>query len=178
MSENLAAQAPILRDTGEQPGEELPSQARPEPVTGAALASVEHIEPVDYPPTTLLVGEVFLPCDDQAPRQARRILAATLDVWGLGHLLETASVVLAELVTNAVRHAGGRQIGLTLWRRMTLVHISVRDCSRSLPCLILTGPFPTTAESSRGLQLVAAYTFRWGTELLPGGKRVWAEIAV
>lgn len=176
MRENLAARAPIHRDTGEPPVEELPRGTRTEPVAHAE--SVEHIEPVGFPPTTLLVGEVFLPCDEQAPRQARRILAATLDVWGLGHLLETASVVLAELVTNAVRHAGGRQIGLTLWRRMTLVQISVRDCSRSLPCLIMTGPFPTTAEHSRGLQLVAAYTFRWGTELLPGGKRVWAEIAV
>jgi hypothetical protein len=177
MHENLTAQAPIHRDTGEGSGDELPRNTQPEPAS-TVFTSAQHIEPVDCPPTTLLVGEVFLPCDEQAPRQARRILAATLDVWGLGHLLESASVVLAELVTNAVRHAGGRQIGLTLWRRMTLVHISVRDCSRSLPCLILTGPFPTTAESSRGLQLVAAYTFRWGTELLPGGKRVWAEIAV
>ncbi|MDX6311427.1 MAG: hypothetical protein QOF44_891 [Streptomyces sp.] len=174
MRENLAAQAPIHRDTGEAPTDGIPRNTAPEPADEPA----QPVEPVDYPPITLLVGEVFLPCDEQAPRQARRILDATLDVWGLSHLMETASVVLAELVTNAVRHAGGRQIGLTLWRRLTLVHISVRDCSRSLPCLILTGPFPTTAEGSRGLQLVAAYTFRWGTELLPGGKRVWAEIAV
>ncbi|MCW2871891.1 MAG: ATP-binding protein [Streptomyces oryziradicis] len=167
MSENLAAQAPVRR-FAEGDSSDVTAEPPPEP----------SLEPVDYPPTTTLVGEVFLPCDEQASGQARRILSATLDVWGLSHLFETASTVLAELVSNAVRHAGGRQIGLTLWRRLTLVHISVRDCSRALPCLIMTGPFPTTAESGRGLQLVAALTFRWGTELLPGGKRVWAEIAV
>jgi hypothetical protein len=167
MRENLAAQPPVRRGAGEDSADSA-SEPHPAPLN----------EPVDVPPVALLVGEVFLPCDEHAPTQARRILTATLDVWGLGHMLDAAGVVLQELVTNAIRHAGGRQIGLTLWRRMTLIHISVRDCSRALPCMITTGPFPTTAEGGRGMQLVAAYTFRWGAELLPGGKRVWAELAV
>lgn len=167
MRENLAARPPIRRGVGDDRAD-LSAELLPGPSS----------EPVDCPPVAVLVGEVFLPCDDHAPTQARRILTATLDVWGLSDMLEAAGLVLQELVTNAVRHAGGRQIGLTLWRRLTLVHISVRDCSRALPCVITTGPFPTTAEGGRGLQLVAAYTFRWGAELLPGGKRVWAELAV
>jgi hypothetical protein len=166
MRENLTAQPPVRRGSADDRAD-----------SSAELPSEPSGEPVDCPPVALLVGEVFLPCDEYAPTQARRILTATLDVWGLSDVLETAGVVLQELVTNAVRHAGGRQIGVTLWRRLTLIHISVRDCSRALPCVISTGPFPTTAEGGRGLQLVDAYTFRWGAELLPGGKRVWAELA-
>lgn len=169
MPENLAAQPPAGRGAEHGYGIDGMS-AQPSPRHGT--------EPVGGPPAALLVGEVFLPCDEQAPGQARRILTATLDVWGLAHMVEAAGTVLQELVANAVRHAGGRQIALTLWRRLTLIHVSVRDCSRSLPCLIQTGPFPTIADGGRGLHLVAAFAFRWGAELLPGGKRVWAELAL
>lgn len=77
-----------------------------------------------------------------------------------------------------MRHAGGGDVGITLWRRLSLVHLSVRDGSRALPCLRLTGLPPTWPENGSGLQAVSSLSFRWGTELLPAGKRVWAEIAV
>ncbi|MFD3454626.1 ATP-binding protein [Streptomyces sp. NPDC058691] len=134
--------------------------------------------PSGAPRASALLGEVFLPSDDLAAAHARRILSAALDSWGLGHLLETAEAVLSELVANAVRHAGGRHLGITLWRRLSLVHLSVRDGSRALPCPRLTGPPPTCPRNGSGLQAVSSLSFRWGTELLPAGKRVWAEIAV
>ncbi|MGW3244656.1 ATP-binding protein [Streptomyces sp. NPDC001070] len=173
MWDNLAAQPPLRRVA---PGDD--SGAGDESPPDTLHTRDPGVEPVVAPPATVLLGEVFLPADDLAAAQARRILAATLDVWGLGHLLDTAGIVLAELVTNAVRHAGGRRVGVTLWRRLTLVHMSVRDGSRTPPCLVLTGRLPDTTGNTRGLQVVSALTYRWGTELLPVGKRVWAEIAV
>ncbi|MFF7216688.1 ATP-binding protein [Streptomyces sp. NPDC008238] len=173
MGDNLAARPPYRRaapGAGRGAGDDSP----PDNLHTHDPAA----EPVPSPPATVLLGEVFLPADDLAPAQARRILAATLDAWDLGYLLDTAGIVLTELVSNAVRHAGGRRVGVTLSRRLTLVHMSVRDGSRTPPCLVLTGRVPDTTGSTRGLQVVSALTYRWGTELLPGGKRVWAEIAV
>ncbi|MFE0629545.1 ATP-binding protein [Streptomyces sp. NPDC058864] len=174
MGDNLAARPPFRRvapGAGHGAGDESP----PDTLHTHDAAAEPSPSP---PPATVLLGEVFLPADDLAPAQARRILAATLDVWGLGYLLDTAGLVLAELVSNAVRHAGGRRVGVALSRRLTLVHMSVRDGSRTPPCLVLTGRVPDTTGRTRGLQVVSALTYRWGTELLPGGKRVWAEIAV
>ncbi|MFI8180118.1 ATP-binding protein [Actinacidiphila glaucinigra] len=173
MGDNLAARPPFRRVA---PGADRGAGGEPPPDTLPTRDPAAA--PVTAPPATVLLGEVFLPADDLAPAQARRILAATLDVWGLGYLLDTAGIVLAELVSNAVRHAGGRRVGVMLSRRLTLVHLSVRDGSRTPPCLVLTGRVPDTTGSTRGLQVVSALTYRWGTELLPGGKRVWAEIAV
>ncbi|WP_431965108.1 ATP-binding protein [Actinacidiphila sp. bgisy160] len=173
MGDELAAQPPFWHVA---PGADR--GAGHEPALETLHTHDPAAEPVPAPLAAVLLGEVFLPADDLAPAQARRILAATLDAWGLGHLLDTASIVLAELVSNAVRHAGGRRVGVTLSRRLTLVHMSVRDASRTPPCLVLTGRVPDTTRSARGLQVVSALAYRWGTELLPGGKRVWAEIAV
>ncbi|MEU4092389.1 ATP-binding protein [Streptomyces sp. NPDC026673] len=173
MWDNLAAGPPLPRVA---PGDD--GGAGDESPPDTLLTHDPVSEPVAGPPATVLLGEVFLPADVWAPARARRILASTLEAWGLGHLLDTAGVVLAELVSNAVRHAGGRRVGITLWQRLTLVHLSVRDGSRTPPCLVLTGRVPDTTGSTRGLQVVSALSHRWGTELLPGGKRVWAEIAV
>lgn len=81
-------------------------------------------------------------------------------------------LVLSELVTNAIEHTSGAI-------RVDLepaghggVRISVTDSSR-------TPPTPRTPDErgGRGLLLIAALCRSWGTEPLPSGKRVWAEIA-
>ncbi|MFF3560753.1 ATP-binding protein [Streptomyces sp. NPDC002574] len=173
MRENPAARPPVLS---------LAPACGPDGAAATPPDSVDtrerRAEPPGAPRACTFLDEVFLPCDDLAAAHARRILSATLDTWGLGHLLGTAEAVLAELVGNAVRHAGGRHVGITLWRRLSLVHLSVRDGSRALPCLRLVGPPPICPENGSGLQAVSSLSFRWGTELLPAGKRVWAEIAV
>src|SRR5262245_53171887 len=114
---------------------QMPEDPPPRPARTSA--------PAGTPPGTEVIGEVVLPGDERAARQAERILAATLDVWGLdrpGRLRDATATVLGELVANAVRHSGGGEVGVTLRRRLTLIQISVRDASRALPCLHLTGP--------------------------------------
>ncbi|MFJ4982583.1 ATP-binding protein [Streptomyces sp. NPDC088732] len=173
MRENPAPRPPVLSLAAAR-GPDAPAAASPDRVNTRERRAAPPGAPRAWAP----LGEVFVPCDELAAAHARRLLSAALDTWGLGHLLETGEAVLAELVGNAVRHAGGRHVGITLWRRLSLVHLSVRDGSRALPCLRLTGPPPTCPEDGSGLQAVSSLSFRWGTELLPAGKRVWAEIAV
>lgn len=53
------------------------------------------------------------------------------------------------------------------------VRIGVVDFSKQRPVRGTAGP---EDEAGRGLVLVDALAAEWGTELLPWGKRVWAEL--
>ena len=43
----------------------------------------------------------------RAAGDARAFTTRILDVWGLSHHAETAELLVSELITNAVKHAGG-----------------------------------------------------------------------
>jgi hypothetical protein len=55
------------------------------------------------------------------------------------------------------------------------LRVAVVDKSRRMPEPRIVGP---DAIGGRGLHLIDALSDRWGTDLLPWGKRVWAEIAI
>jgi signal transduction histidine kinase len=56
----------------------------------------------------------------------RRLVAATLDRWGLEGTVDVATLLASELVTNAVRHAG-TDIQVTIRRQAGRVRIAVTD---------------------------------------------------
>jgi anti-sigma regulatory factor (Ser/Thr protein kinase) len=87
---------------------------------------------------------------------------------------ELACLLLTELVTNAVRYAGG-QISVRAGIRSDLLLVEVRDGSERMP--VLGDPHPD-AEGGRGLLLVDRLADRWGAEPLPVGKRVWFELSL
>lgn len=119
--------------------------------------------------------EVRLPSRPQSARVARRLVRSVLCSWGLtAPCPEQGELITGELVANAVRHAGGRTIGLRLTRRPGWLRIEVRDSSRALPCLIVSSDL--CALNGRGLFLVDTLTERWGVDLLPRGKAVWCEV--
>ncbi|MEV4613400.1 ATP-binding protein [Kitasatospora sp. NPDC049258] len=120
--------------------------------------------------------EARLPSRPSAGGIARRVVLAVLSDWGLHQHLEAGELLTGELVANAVRHAGGRTVGLRMVRRPGWVRIEVRDSSRALPCLIMsTEPLH---ESGHGLRVVSEVSDRWGADLLPRGKGVWFELKV
>ncbi|MFJ1704187.1 ATP-binding protein [Kitasatospora sp. NPDC088346] len=120
--------------------------------------------------------EARLPSRPQSAGVARRVVLAVLADWGLHQHLAAGELLTGELVANAVRHAGGRTIGLRMARRPGCVRVEVRDSSRALPCLILsTEPLH---ESGHGLRVVSEVSDRWGADLLPRGKAVWFELKV
>jgi hypothetical protein len=108
----------------------------------------------------------------RTPMAARLFVAATLERWGLGCLVDDAVLVVSELVTNAVVHARS-DVVVTLSLTGDSVRLSVGDGSRQPPAPRPLGSFD---ESGRGLSLVAAAASRWGTDVGGRGKVVWVEL--
>lgn len=108
--------------------------------------------------------------------RARREVGERLAAWLPGDLLDGVLLVLGELVGNALRHAPGAGVGLTVSVGGGRVVVEVRDGSQKPPV-----PGPGTdpyAESGRGLLLVAALALDWGWALEGEGKTTWALLPV
>lgn len=108
-----------------------------------------------------------------ACRRARELARDGCERWGLQSLAGPVSVVLSELVTNVVRHAGtAMDVRLTL--RAPYLHVAVADGHPGSPRPRNSHP---TTEGGRGLQLVRSLTERWGFLPVGEGKVVWATLA-
>lgn len=115
-----------------------------------------------------------LPGEPASVPAARRAVAAQLRRWGLAAIVDTVSLAVSELVTNAVLHAqGGLQV--TLSRVPEGARLEVGDGSARAP----QQRRPTELSGTgRGLQLVDMLALDWGVELASGtGKVVWAVFA-
>jgi anti-sigma regulatory factor (Ser/Thr protein kinase) len=108
--------------------------------------------------------------------KARRLTVEALACWSLDVLVDDAALVCSELVTNAVVHARGTSLRLTVTRRPAGVRIAVTDCSRIMPALLAGRA--AGMEHGRGLVLVDTLAVEWGTDRLHWGKRVWAHLDV
>jgi anti-sigma regulatory factor (Ser/Thr protein kinase) len=115
-----------------------------------------------------------LPAAAQAVRLARQAARDALAGWQLEDLAEPAVLIVSELVTNAVRHAGKTgTITLELTSAGTCLHVEVLDADPRWPQL---RSLDDCDESGFGLILVAALTTSWGVRQTPRGKAVWAEL--
>ncbi|MFD3453864.1 SpoIIE family protein phosphatase [Streptomyces sp. NPDC058691] len=119
------------------------------------------------------VASWSLPGDQSAVSGARNLAARQLREWGLEGLVDATTLIVSELVTNAVRHGTG-QIGLRLIRHQVLT-CEVSDAG---PCTPRPRRARATDENGRGLFLVTNLSRRWGSRSVPGGKVVWAEQAL
>lgn len=112
-----------------------------------------------------------------APRQARAFLGEVLRRWGRTDLVDDASLVVAELTTNAVVH-GQSDVTIGLSRLGAGIRLVVADSSAAPPVARVAG---ADALGGRGLRLVEAVGERWGHEQVRGGiggKVVWVELGV
>ncbi|MFF2020274.1 ATP-binding protein [Streptomyces sp. NPDC058171] len=115
-----------------------------------------------------------LPRQPESAAPARRLVRAACAVWRLDDLAEDGALIVSELVSNAVQHARRESIRITIERPGTgRVRVGVVDFSRVSP---VRGEPDPERESGRGLALVAELAENWGTDSLPWGKRVWAEL--
>ncbi|MCF1592527.1 ATP-binding SpoIIE family protein phosphatase [Streptomyces muensis] len=108
--------------------------------------------------------------DPAVVSNARKAATRQLTVWGLEQLAFTTELIVSELVTNAIRHAGG-PVGLRLIRDHVLV-CEVTDPSNTQPRLRRAR---TTDEGGRGLFLIAQLSARWGSRYGLSGKTIWTE---
>ncbi|MCM2422441.1 SpoIIE family protein phosphatase [Streptomyces sp. RKAG293] len=108
------------------------------------------------------------------PREAahaRRLTRATLRDWDLEEVSETAELLVGEVVTNAIRHAGTSEVELRLVRADALL-CEVTDDDHAVPVLLNTGP---EDEYGRGMRIVSRLARQWGTSRTAQGKTVWFE---
>ncbi|MGS2641176.1 ATP-binding protein [Streptosporangium sp. LJ11] len=110
-----------------------------------------------------------LPADLEVVGAVRRLAREALVAWGISAVAEDVTMVVSELVSNAVVH-GRAPITLSLHRHGRIVCGEVTDHSIVWPSPLLAGP---DSEHGRGLAIVAAYADRWGVESAPQGKTVW-----
>lgn len=114
------------------------------------------------------------PATLEAATQARRDIALALETWGLPQLVDVAEHVVTELVANAVEHTDAATVGASITRTGEVsARIVVTDTSRTRPAPAAPS---VDAENGRGLHLIEALAHEWGSELVHGGKRVWAEL--
>jgi|GEM_PF-608876 len=73
-----------------------------------------------------------LSADLHAAARARRLTRDQLIAWGLGHLSDTAMLLVSELVTNALRYTPG-PISLTITRMDGVVRCEVADSGGEIP---------------------------------------------
>lgn len=122
----------------------------------------------------VLPSVLELPGTLRSPGQARRFVRDELHGQLGPDQLDQAVLLVSELVTNAVLHAG-TPCTVELRADGAVVQLRVHDGGGALPVRRLR---PSDAVSTgRGLHLLEEVALRWGVEAVPhGGKVVWAEL--
>ncbi|MBL1087591.1 SpoIIE family protein phosphatase [Streptomyces actinomycinicus] len=117
------------------------------------------------------VGDWTLPREPRSVGRAREYARGQLLSWDLEPLVDTAELLVSELVTNALRYGEG-DIRLRLLLDRTLV-CEVWDSGLVQP---RRRRARDTDEGGRGLQLVGLLSAAWGSRRTPRGKTVWFEL--
>lgn len=106
---------------------------------------------------------------------ARRFVRQTLNAAEIAPAIrDRAELIVSELVTNAVLHAGTGPI-VSVRIDSENVRIEVEDTSPTAPVLREYG---LDASTGRGLRVVSNAAAEWGVETTSGGKAVWATLPV
>lgn len=118
-----------------------------------------------------LTAHVALPAGVSAIPVARRAVHRILHGWGYtqSDWLYQAELVASELVSNAVRHAGG----------CTAIEVSGLDGDVTVSAIDGSVVLPSVREpeiGGRGLFIVNELSRAWGTDIEGDGKCVWATL--
>lgn len=118
-------------------------------------------------------SRVYLPTPESVPA-ARHFVVDVLRAWGHAELVPDAALIVSELATNALHHAGS-PFRAVVDRRRGGLRVGVEDATET--------PLQRRAVtmddvSGRGVHIVEALAERWGASPLPGGKVVWAELSL
>jgi anti-sigma regulatory factor (Ser/Thr protein kinase) len=115
------------------------------------------------------VAETVFPAVPESVAAARRFTRAALGRHGVGsEVVDTASLLVSELATNAIVHATS-DIRLRV-QVSEDIRVEVSDASSAVPVLTTGG---SERESGRGLALVANLADAWDWSPRERGKVVW-----
>lgn len=135
---------------------------------GALVAVLDGMQ------NALCRADVQLPPSPESPRAARRFVEDILQGWGCGELLDTVTLLVSELVGNAVLHAGS-EVDLSV--RLLAGRLRVDVVDRSTEVLQRRNAAEGDL-SGRGSGLVELLATAWGVTGRPDGKSVWFEMAL
>jgi anti-sigma regulatory factor (Ser/Thr protein kinase) len=131
-----------------------------------AVADVPAAQPAARSASTVLP-----PTAESVPL-ARRFARSTLSDWHMDEYEEAASLLVSELVTNAVLHAR-TEVTLSFVDHGDRVVLSVGDGSPVLP---VQRRHSREAATGRGLLLLDRYSTGYGVARSTAGKQVWAVL--
>lgn len=123
---------------------------------------------------TLPVASTRLPPHPASTRAARAFVAEHLRAWHLEPAIDDATLLVSELVTNAILHAR-TPIDLIVRKVRTSVRVEVFDEGGGVARALHPD---AEASAGRGHGLVQAVAARWGVDDAEVGKTVWFEIAL
>jgi anti-sigma regulatory factor (Ser/Thr protein kinase) len=107
-----------------------------------------------------------------SPKAARQFVLDVCRQWGFPHAY-TVGLLVSEIVTNAVVHAG-TATEVMLRRSGSRLRVEITDWNEASPHKATLWPL---AESGRGLRIVDRLAVDWGIERHDGGsKTVWFEV--
>jgi anti-sigma regulatory factor (Ser/Thr protein kinase) len=117
---------------------------------------------------------VELPATRAAPRLGREFVRAALDDWGLTTLVDTATLLVSEVVTNAVVHANSRST-LSVEQTPVAVRFTVTDRGGGVA---ERGAARSGLAGGHGLALLDTLARRWGARRVDDGHEVWFDLGV
>ncbi|MEV4258237.1 ATP-binding protein [Spirillospora sp. NPDC049652] len=121
---------------------------------------------------------VLLPHAPSSVAVARRRLGSELGAAGVdASIVDDASVIVSELISNALRHARplpSGQVRVTWTRRGDVIEIAVSDGGATTEPR--RGPGTLSSLGGRGLGIVETLAEGWGVRHEDGGTTVWARL--
>ncbi|MPY36852.1 SpoIIE family protein phosphatase [Streptomyces adustus] len=160
----------------------IPTQRENLPLASDASGAFDACAPERAQVRAILAGNPL------APGSARALVRAALVDWAeqgppalrTGHLADDVLLVVSELVTNAVVHAGTDVELVCRLEEEAAAGAVVVEVSDQHPSRAPRdgGPEPAyeTPEYGRGLRLVATLAEAWGVTYRRGAKAVWARL--
>jgi anti-sigma regulatory factor (Ser/Thr protein kinase) len=122
-----------------------------------------------------LRAELDLVAEPRSLSTARSFVASMLDLWECDDPDQVIALLTSEIVSNAVRHAGGK-IGLEM---AMVANDELRiEASDTHPDIHVAPRVDRRGEGGRGLLLVESLARRWGVETHERYKVVWFEVPV
>jgi len=121
-----------------------------------------------------LQRQLTLPPALESARQARRFVAQVLtDVHADAALLDVATLLTSELVTNGIVHAH-TELRVIVDVTDRYLRVEVADGNPSLPA---RREYDDSAMTGRGMEMVELLSHEFGAESIDGdGKRVWFRL--
>jgi len=117
-----------------------------------------------------------LPPEPESSARCRQFVGSAFRIWGLDEGLDDAQLLVSELCSNVIRHAGTTMVVTARWAPDDrMVRVSVHDGSPRMPKVQASSD---VAASGRGLRIVGGVARRWGSHRSSLGKTVWFELGV